>query len=147
MLTVIVSCALSETKRKKWIVKMKKYIFLIIVVCVVAIALYASQQTGLRIGIANDKFPVLNGGMYQQGATLELEPGTYAVYAKSGKGEVRIEDKTYYLDDALFIEAKKQPSNTQNAVIYEESPKIVIAERSELEVIGEQNFSISFIRR
>jgi len=76
-----------------------------------------------------------------------LKAGTYALYAKSGQGEVQIDDKIYTLNDELYIEAKKQPMNTQNAVIYEESPKILIESRTKISVKSDKEFSVSFIRR
>ena len=105
------------------------------------------QSKGVRIGFINDDLPTLTSGSYQQGENLDLKSGTYALYAKSGQGEVQIDDKIYTLNDELYIEAKKQPMNTQNAVIYEESPKILIESRTKISVKSDKEFSVSFIRR
>ena len=53
----------------------------------------------------------------------------------------------YMPNDELYIEAKKQPMNTQNAVIYEESPKILIESGTKISVKSDKEFSVSFIRR
>lgn len=126
----------------------KKYVFITIIVMIVALILYCIYQSkGVRIGFINDDLPTLTSGSYQQGENLDLKSGTYALYAKSGQGEVQIDDKTYTLNDELYIEAKKQPMNTQNAVIYEESPKILIESRTKISVKSDKEFSVSFIRR
>ena len=126
----------------------KKYVFITIIVMIVALILYCIYQSkGVRIGFINDDLPTLTSGSYQQGENLDLKSGTYALYAKSGQGEVQIDDKIYTLNDELYIEAKKQPMNTQNAVIYEESPKILIESRTEISVKSDKEFSVSFIRR
>ena len=119
----------------------KKYVFITIIVMIVALILYCIYQSkGVRIGFINDDLPTLTSGSYQQGENLDLKAGTYALYAKSGQGEVQINDE-------LYIEAKKQPMNTQNAVIYEESPKILIESRTKISVKSDKEFSVSFIRR
>ena len=126
----------------------KKYVFITIIVMTVALILYGIYQSkGVRIGFINDDLPTLTSGSYQQGENLDLKSGTYALYAKSGQGEVQIDDKTYTLNDELYIEAKKQPMNTQNAVIYEESPKILIESGTKISVKSDKEFSVSFIRR
>ena len=126
----------------------KKYVFITIIVMIVALILYCIYQSkGVRIGFINDDLPTLTSGSYQQGENLDLKSGTYALYAKSGQGEVQIDDKIYTLNDELYIEAKKQPTNTQNAVIYEESPKILIESRTKISVKSDKEFSVSFIRR
>ena len=126
----------------------KKYVFITIIVMIVAVILYCIYQSkGVRIGFINDDLPTLTSGSYQQGENLDLKSGTYALYAKSGQGEVQIDDKIYTLNDELYIEAKKQPTNTQNAVIYEESPKILIESRTKISVKSDKEFSVSFIRR
>lgn len=126
----------------------KKYVFITIIVMIVAVILYCIYQSkGVRIGFINDDLPTLTSGSYQQGENLDLKSGTYALYAKSGQGEVQIDDKIYTLNDELYIEAKKQPMNTQNAVIYEESPKILIESRTKISVKSDKEFSVSFIRR
>ena len=126
----------------------KKYVFITIIVMIVALILYCIYQSkGVRIGFINDDLPTLTSGSYQQGENLDLKSGTYALYAKSGQGEVQIDDKIYTLNDELYIEAKKQPMNTQNAVIYEESPKILIESRTKISVKSDKEFSGSFIRR
>ena len=126
----------------------KKYVFITIIVMTVALILYGIYQSkGVRIGFINDDLPTLTSGSYQQGENLDLKAGTYALYAKSGQGEVQIDDKIYTLNDELYIEAKKQPTNTQNAVIYEESPKILIESRTKISVKSDKEFSVSFIRR
>lgn len=126
----------------------KKYVFITIIVMIVALILYSIYQSkGVRIGFINDELPTLTSGSYQQGENLDLKPGTYALYAKSGQGEVQIDDKIYTLNDELYIEAKKQPMNTQNAVIYEESPKILIESGTKISVKSDKEFSVSFIRR
>ena len=126
----------------------KKYVFITIIVMIVALILYCIYQSkGVRIGFINDDLPTLTSGSYQQGENLDLKSGTYALYAKSGQGEVQIDDKIYKLNDELYIEAKKQPMNTQNAVIYEESPKILIESRTKISVKSDKEFSVSFIRR
>lgn len=126
----------------------KKYVFITIIVMIVALILYCIYQSkGVRIGFINDDLPTLTSGSYQQGENLDLKVGTYALYAKSGQGEVQIDDKIYTLNDELYIEAKKQPMNTQNAVIYEESPKILIESRTKISVKSDKEFSVSFIRR
>lgn len=126
----------------------KKYVFITIIVMIVALILYCIYQSkGVRIGFINDDLPTLTSGSYQQGENLDLKTGTYALYAKSGQGEVQIDDKIYTLNDELYIEAKKQPMNTQNAVIYEESPKILIESRTKISVKSDKEFSVSFIRR
>lgn len=126
----------------------KKYVFITIIVMIVALILYCIYQSkGVRIGFINDDLPTLTSGSYQQGENLDLKSGTYALYAKSGQGEVQIDDKIYTLNDELYIEAKKQPMNTQNAVIYEESPKILIESRTKISVKSDKEFSVSFIRR
>ena len=126
----------------------KKYVFITIIVMIVALILYCIYQSkGVRIGFIKDDLPTLTSGSYQQGENLDLKSGTYALYAKSGQGEVQIDDKIYTLNDELYIEAKKQPMNTQNAVIYEESPKILIESRTEISVKSDKEFSVSFIRR
>lgn len=126
----------------------KKYVFITIIVMTVALILYGIYQSkGVRIGFINDDLPTLTSGSYQQGENLDLKSGTYALYAKSGQGEVQIDDKIYTLNDELYIEAKKQPMNTQNAVIYEESPKILIESRTKISVKSDKEFSVSFIRR
>lgn len=126
----------------------KKYVFITIIVMIVALILYCIYQSkGVRIGFINDDLPTLTSGSYQQGENLDLKSGTYALYAKSGQGEVQIDDKIYTLNDELYIEAKKQPMNTQNAVIYEESPKILIESGTKISVKSDKEFSVSFIRR
>ena len=126
----------------------KKYVFITIIVMIVAVILYCIYQSkGVRIGFINDDLPTLTSGSYQQGENLDFKAGTYALYAKSGQGEVQIDDKIYTLNDELYIEAKKQPTNTQNAVIYEESPKILIESRTKISVKSDKEFSVSFIRR
>lgn len=126
----------------------KKYVFITIIVMILALILYSIYQSkGVRIGFINDDLPTLTSGSYQQGENLDLKSGTYALYAKSGQGEVQIDDKIYTLNDELYIEAKKQPMNTQNAVIYEESPKILIESRTKISVKSDKEFSVSFIRR
>ena len=123
----------------------KKYVFITIIVMTVALILYGIYQSkGVRIGFINDDLPTLTSGSYQQGENLDLKAG---IYAKSGQGEVQIDDKTYTLNDELYIEAKKQPMNTQNAVIYEESPKILIESGTKISVKSDKEFSVSFIRR
>ena len=126
----------------------KKYVFITIIVMTVALILDGIYQSkGVRIGFINADLPTLTSGSYQQGENLDLKSGTYALYAKSGQGEVQIDDKIYTLNDELYIEAKKQPMNTQNAVIYEESPKILIESRTKISVKSDKEFSVSFIRR
>ena len=126
----------------------KKYVFISIIVMIVALIVYSIYQSkGVRIGFIKDDLPTLTSGLYQQGENLELAAGTYALYAKSGQGEVQIDGNIYTLNDKLYIEAKKQPMNTRNAVIYEESPKISIKSRTKISVKGDKEFSVSFIRR
>ena len=126
----------------------KKYVVITIILMIVALILYCIYQSkGVRIGFINDDLPTLTSGSYQQGENLDLKSGTYALYAKSGQGEVQIDDKIYTLNDELYIEAKKQPMNTQNAVIYEESPKILIESGTKISVKSDKEFSVSFIRR
>ncbi|MCS4487501.1 hypothetical protein [Streptococcus sciuri] len=128
---------------------MKKLLILIaLIASVLTILLYKGHQSReIRIGLTNGNFPTLVEGTYKQGVSLDLESGRYAVYAKTGKGTFRIGDNQYNLDSSLYEEAKKQPANTQNAVIYEESPKIFIPDGGEIFIEGDQGFSVSFIRR
>lgn len=121
---------------------------MITIVSVVVISLYAAKHmNGIRIGTTDGDLPILSAGTYQQGDNLNLEIATYAIYAKTGKGEVLYENKVYKLNDSLYIEAKKQPKTTQNAVIYEESPKIDIVEGSKFTLKGDEGFTVSFIKR
>ncbi|NYS33814.1 hypothetical protein HZZ02_08705 [Streptococcus danieliae] len=128
---------------------MKKVIFIMtIVFSAIVISLYiANHMNEIRFGAADGELPILNIGTYEQGDNLNLKTGTYAIYAQAGNGEVCYEDRTYKLSDSLYTEAKKQPKSTQNAVIYEESPKIAIVKGSQLTLKGDKDFTVSFIKR
>ncbi|MVX58726.1 hypothetical protein E5983_03560 [Streptococcus danieliae] len=128
---------------------MKKVFFItIIVFSAIVISLYVvNHMNEIRFGAADGELPILNVGTYEQGDNLNLKTGTYAIYAQVGKGEVCYEDRTYKLNDSLYTEAKKQPKSTQNAVIYEESPKIAIVKGSQLTLKGDKDFMVSFIKR
>jgi len=129
----------------------KKWGFGIFCICLLVIGLFVKHLNDIgRIHFAwwleKVESIELTNGTYDIDE-LGLLPGTYAVYAVDGFGDVLINDYTYDLDILDFEDGlSRMPSFMDTIVYYNIGPKVTVDSHAVIIVDGEEDFTISFVR-
>jgi len=132
----------------------KKCLMLLVPILIIlgVIGIHKALADGtMRFGAPQNDFIILSNGTHEVGK-IDLEPGTYAIYATDGSGTVRVGDTNYELNSDLFEDAKNRTGNAPFSsvlygILYEESPKISIGSEDTIIVDGDASFKISFVGR
>jgi hypothetical protein len=99
----------------------------------------------MTVGWPEKNFIILTNGTYTFDQ-LDLEPGSYAIYAIVDKGVVDVDGTEYALNHELFARSEGE-GFAGNSVLYEESPKVEIKTETMIVVRGDSTFQISFLKR
>jgi len=122
--------------------------FIIVVLVIIACAIFLKAQTNIRVGFGVKDEIVLKNGDYRE---LNLT-GQFAVIAVSGEGRIDIlRDKEKIeissLTTTLYNDVKLRAPQVLNQVLFEEGKKINLIETDRIIVDGTEEFEVKLIQR
>lgn len=122
--------------------------FIIVVLVLIACAIFLKAQTNIRVGFGIKDEIVLKNGDYRK---LNLT-GQFAVIAVSGEGRIDIlRDKEKIeissLTTTLYNDVKLRAPQVLNQVLFEEGKKINLIETDRIIVDGTEEFEVKLIQR
>jgi hypothetical protein len=132
-------------KRKK---RFLVFLFPLLIVFVIGV-LILTGQVNYRFGLAKSNSIVLSHGTHDV-SQIAHEPGEYRIYAVSGAGVVTIDGIEYELDASLLQNMKRDGGiwgkMFAESGIYNESPAVILTKDSVIDVQGDEDFAISFVK-